>query len=122
MSDIEQGGAKDALPLLAFTLERLYRYYGADGDLQLAEYEKLGRIRGAIEAAVEQALGKAEGFALDLQRYRDADSVRILQHAKAILTDVGRVEVVSLPAGPAGAPPPPRTAPLAAPSTPTGAK
>ncbi len=61
LSDIEQGGAKDALPLLAFTLERLYRDYGADGDLQLAEYEKLGRIRGAIEAAVEQALGKADG-------------------------------------------------------------
>ncbi len=69
-----------------------------------------------------QALGKAEGFALDLQRYRDADSARILQQAKAILTDAGRVEVVSLPAGPAGAPPPPRTAPLAAPATSTGAK
>ena len=60
LSDIEQGGTKDALPLLAFTLERLYSDYGADGDLQLAEYEKLGRIRGAIEAAVEQALGKAD--------------------------------------------------------------
>jgi WD40 repeat protein len=61
LSDIEQGGTKDALPLLAFTLERLYRDYGADGDLQLAEYERLGRIRGAIEAAVEQALSKADG-------------------------------------------------------------
>ena len=60
LSDIEKGGAKDALPLLAFTLERLYRDYGADGDLQLSEYERLGRIRGAIEAAVEQALGKAD--------------------------------------------------------------
>ncbi|MBI4923247.1 MAG: TIR domain-containing protein [Devosia nanyangense] len=60
LSDIEKGGAKDALPLLAFTLERLYRDYGADGDLQLSEYGKLGRIRGAIEAAVEQALGKAD--------------------------------------------------------------
>ncbi len=36
------GGTKDALPLLAFTLERLYTDYGADGDLQLGEYEKLG--------------------------------------------------------------------------------
>lgn len=61
LADIEVGGTKDALPLLAFTLERLYTDYGADGDLQLAEYERLGRIRGAIEAAVEQALTKADG-------------------------------------------------------------
>jgi len=61
LADIEQGGTKDALPLLAFTLERLYTDYGADGDLQLGEYEKLGRIRGAIEAAVEQALAAADG-------------------------------------------------------------
>jgi WD40 repeat protein len=61
LSDIEVGGTKDALPLLAFTLERLYTDYGADGDLQLTEYERLGRIRGAIEAAVEQALTKADG-------------------------------------------------------------
>lgn len=61
LADIEVGGTKDALPLLAFTLERLYTDYGADGDLQLDEYERLGRIRGAIEAAVEQALTKADG-------------------------------------------------------------
>jgi WD40 repeat protein len=61
LADIEQGGTKDALPLLAFTLERLYTDYGADGDLQLGEYERLGRIRGAIEAAVEQALSAADG-------------------------------------------------------------
>ena len=35
LMDIETGGGKDALPLLAFTLERLYREYGADGDLWL---------------------------------------------------------------------------------------
>ena len=61
LADIESGGTKDALPLLGFTLERLYRDYGADGDLQLSEYERLGRIRGAIEAAVEQALTQADG-------------------------------------------------------------
>lgn len=61
LGDIEKGGAKDALPLLAFTLERLFTDYGADGDLQLAEYEKLGRIGGAIEAAVESALLRADG-------------------------------------------------------------
>ena len=33
LTDIEAGGAKDALPLLAFTLERLYVEYGGGGEL-----------------------------------------------------------------------------------------
>jgi len=60
LADVEQDGAKDALPLLAFTLERLYLEYGGDGDLTLAEYEDLGRIRGSIAAAVEGALRAAD--------------------------------------------------------------
>ena len=46
LNDIEEGGGKDALPLLAFTLERLFRQYGADGDLLIKEYEDLGGIVG----------------------------------------------------------------------------
>ena len=61
--EIEQGGAKDSLPLLAFTLERLYLEYGGARRLQLADYEKLGRISGSIEAAVEQALKAADADA-----------------------------------------------------------
>jgi hypothetical protein len=45
LADIDSGGAKDALPLLAFTLERLYGEYGATGHLKLEHYEKLGRMR-----------------------------------------------------------------------------
>ncbi|MFN0264823.1 TIR domain-containing protein [Tepidamorphus sp. 3E244] len=60
LSDIEKGGSKDALPLLAFTLERLYNDYGDDGDLTLAEYNELGGIRGSINAAVERALARAD--------------------------------------------------------------
>ena len=56
LADIQRGGSKDALPLLAFTLERLYRDYGGDGDLRLDEYEDMGGINGAIDAAVEKAL------------------------------------------------------------------
>ena len=56
LTDIEAGGAKDALPLLAFTLERLYVEYGGDGDLSLSEYDQLGRVEGSIEAAVEARL------------------------------------------------------------------
>ena len=60
LADIEAGGAKDALPLLAFTLERLYVEEGGDGDLTVAEYRSLGGIRGSIEAAVERALKAAD--------------------------------------------------------------
>jgi WD40 repeat protein len=56
LTDIETGGGKDALPLLAFTLERIYREYGADGDLRLEEYRALGGIGSSIRAAVETAL------------------------------------------------------------------
>lgn len=45
----------DALPLLAFILERLLVDYGADGDLLLKEYEALGGLEGSIEAAVNEA-------------------------------------------------------------------
>jgi formylglycine-generating enzyme required for sulfatase activity len=60
LTDIEAGGAKDALPLLAFTLARLYVEHGGDGDLTVAEYGNLGGIKGSIEAAVERALKAAD--------------------------------------------------------------
>ena len=60
LSDIEAGAAKDALPLLAFMMERLYVEHGGDGDLTVAEYRSLGGIRGSIEAAVERALKSAD--------------------------------------------------------------
>ncbi|MCP5013045.1 MAG: ATP-binding protein, partial [Aestuariibacter sp.] len=59
LEDIEKGGNKDALPLLAFTLERLYLEYGSDGNLTLEEYHDMGGLEGAIEAAVERALKAA---------------------------------------------------------------
>ncbi len=61
LADIEEGGGKDALPLLAFTLERLYVEYGGGGALTLAQYRDLGGISGSIEAAVERALDASAG-------------------------------------------------------------
>ena len=60
LTDIEAGAAKDALPLLAFTLERLYGEYHAGGTLKLSYYEALGRVKGSIDAAVERALQAAD--------------------------------------------------------------
>jgi WD40 repeat protein len=46
----------DALPLLAFTLERLYADYGRSGHLTIADYQSIGGVQGSIEAAVTNAL------------------------------------------------------------------
>jgi formylglycine-generating enzyme required for sulfatase activity len=60
LADLEAGGAKDSLPLLAFTLERLYEEYHAAGHLKLEHYEQLGRVQGSIEAAVERTIKAAD--------------------------------------------------------------
>jgi formylglycine-generating enzyme required for sulfatase activity len=61
LADIEAGGAKDALPLLAFSLERLYGEYHAGGHhLRLSHYDALGRVKGSIGTAVERALKAAD--------------------------------------------------------------
>jgi len=44
----------DALPLLAFTLEKLFRECATDKHIALAEYESLGGTTGAIEQAVKK--------------------------------------------------------------------
>jgi TIR domain len=54
-----RGGGSDALPLLAFTLEQLYREHGRSGVLRVEDYEAFGGLRGAINAAVERAFERA---------------------------------------------------------------
>ena len=50
----------DALPLLAFTLQRLVADYGEDGKLQLDDYERgLGGLNGAVSKAIEAAFAAA---------------------------------------------------------------
>lgn len=46
----------DALPLLSFTLYQLYTQYGADGDLRLDEYAKLGGIHGVVAIEIDEVL------------------------------------------------------------------
>jgi formylglycine-generating enzyme required for sulfatase activity len=71
LADIDAGGGRDALPLLAFTLERLYLEYGGRGNLRLTDYQRLGGIKGSIEAAVERALTAADA---DPKIPRDRDA------------------------------------------------
>jgi WD40 repeat protein len=55
----EAGGA-DALPLLAFTLERLLLEHGGDGYLSLGDYQTLGGVEGSIEAAIQAAFASPD--------------------------------------------------------------
>ncbi len=63
LADIDAGGAKDALPLLAFTIGRLYAEYHAGGTLRLSHYTELGGVQGSIEAAIEHVFKGADGDA-----------------------------------------------------------
>ena len=52
----ETAEGADALPLLALTLERLYRDFGADGDLTVAEYESMGGMAQVVQTEVDSLL------------------------------------------------------------------
>jgi WD40 repeat protein len=58
--DIQNGRTKDSLPLLAFTLQRMYLRFGDSGKMMLDGYEKLGRLRGSIAAAIERVMELAD--------------------------------------------------------------
>jgi formylglycine-generating enzyme required for sulfatase activity len=47
---------EDALPLLAFALQRLWRQYAASGKLTKDNYDNVGGLKGLIEDAAERAL------------------------------------------------------------------
>jgi formylglycine-generating enzyme required for sulfatase activity len=53
---MEDAPKEDALPLLAFALQRLWRQYAASGVLAKEHYDKVGGLRGLIEDAAERAL------------------------------------------------------------------
>ena len=56
LEDCTEGA--DTLPLLALTLARLFKEYGADGDLTLAEYERMGGMRDVVQTEVDTILSQ----------------------------------------------------------------
>jgi hypothetical protein len=50
---------EDALPLLAFALQRLWRQYAASGSLTKDNYDKVGGLTGLIEDAADRARFRA---------------------------------------------------------------
>jgi formylglycine-generating enzyme required for sulfatase activity len=49
----------DALPLLAFTLEKLFEKFGVDGNLTLQRYESMKGFGGSIDTALGEAMRQA---------------------------------------------------------------
>jgi hypothetical protein len=64
---VQDTSTRDALPLLAFTLRRLYERYGGDGRLSLDEYESLGRLEGAIREEAQRVIAEANPSAEELE-------------------------------------------------------
>ncbi|MFC9333024.1 TIR domain-containing protein [Arthrobacter sp. NPDC057009] len=54
LEDSVQGA--DTLPLLSLTLARLYRDYGGDGDLRLAEYHAMGGMQEVVQHEIDTLL------------------------------------------------------------------
>lgn len=60
LEDIEKGGGSDALPLLSFTLELLYRDHEAARHISREDYRDFGGLKGAIDAALKRAFAFAD--------------------------------------------------------------
>ena len=71
LEDLEKGGGSDALPLLSFTLEQLFRDHEAAGRIAHEDYQKFGGLKGAIDAGLARALVEADK---DPRIPRDSDA------------------------------------------------
>jgi WD40 repeat protein len=66
----EVAGETDALPLLAFVLQRLMREHAGTATIGVAELEQTGGVAAAIESAAEAALADA-GYGADRAQQRE---------------------------------------------------
>ena len=79
---MEDAPKEDALPLLAFALQRLWRQYGTSGSLTETHYKNFGGLKGLIEDAAERALrGLEPDRNVALQRREPSRHLLDLGHA-----------------------------------------
>ena len=92
---IDDTGGADALPLLAFTLQRLWRQYQSERRIVTANYESVGKLGGLIEDAAERALRGLDPMAPqqplggEVPAQIDARAARIFVPALAQVNDAG---------------------------------
>ncbi len=60
MEDLQAAAGADSLPLLAFTLEHLWREFGVGGEITRRDYVASGKVGGAIDRAVARAFRAAD--------------------------------------------------------------
>ena len=51
---MQDAATGDALPLLAFSMNKLWRDFGADNNLTLDEYRTMGGLEGAVEREAQR--------------------------------------------------------------------
>jgi WD40 repeat protein len=85
---IADSQGSDALPLLALTLEWLYREFMTEHGARLGvdEYQRLGRVRGVIDSAVNRALSDADTTPSIPARRQDQD--RALERVFGLIATV----------------------------------
>lgn len=74
---VQDATGTDALPLLAFSLGRLFTDYAAEGELTPAQYRQMGGASGSIARALKEAQSLAEARLLS----RSADVVEVAHEA-----------------------------------------
>ena len=97
---IRDTGTRDALPLLAFTLNRLWRDTAAraDGVFQFEEYRRLGGLEGSVRTAADEALNLRQRTPAELEALPTAfvpglvrvDAEGVRTRRRAFLTDLTR--------------------------------
>ena len=97
---IRDTGTRDALPLLAFTLNRLWRDTAAraDGVFQFEEYWRLGGLEGSVRTAADEALDLRRRTPAELEALRTVfvpglvrvDTEGVRTRRRAFLTDLTR--------------------------------
>ena len=85
---IADSQGSDALPLLALTLEWLYREFVTEQGVRLGldEYQRLGRVRGVIDSAVNRALSRAGDTPAIPTRRQDQE--RVLERVFGLIATV----------------------------------
>src|SRR5262249_40983706 len=81
----------DALPLLAFTIQRLYAEYGGGGRLTYDDLRAVGGVQGSIESALAQAVAKPnESPAIPINK-----EVQLALLRKAFIPFLARIDTVT---------------------------
>jgi WD40 repeat protein len=82
LDDCAEGA--DTLPLLSLTLERMYKDWGSDGDLQLSEYIEMGEISNVVQKEVDDLLSRDK---TEKQKQLDILQTAFVQHLATVNPD-----------------------------------